>query len=314
MAKKRKRSKHSATSATSRNDSAGHEAKRAVRDAASDRTTHTAARPPGALDNILFALAIAGIALTAYLTFTKWFGDHPAFCGPDSSCELVQSSRWSKLLGVPMSFWGLLTYAVLARSIWRLRTRPSAWRFTMMVAFVGAGVSWFLTIVSLVQIEAACMYCVTSLVIINTQLVLLMLRRPAHLAEHQWSKALPTPAAVTVAVVLGLQLHFSGLFDPAAGPEDPYLKGLAIHLTERGAQFYGAYWCPNCQEQKEMFEASADRLPYVECSPDGRKGTVSRACRDANISNYPTWIIAKRRLTGAIAPKELARLSGYREP
>ena len=314
MAKKRKRSRQTVSNATPRAEVADRESKRSARDATRARNAHTATRPPGVLDNLLFALAMAGIALTAYLTYTAWFGEHPAFCGADSDCDLVQSSRWSRLFGMPMSLWGLLTYAVLARSIWRLRSRPSAWRFAIMVAFVGVGVSWFLTTVSFVQLEATCIYCLASFAIINALLVLLLLRRPAHLAEHRWSKALPTPAALTVAVVLGLQLHFSGLFDPAAGPEDPYLRGLAIHLSDRGAHFYGAYWCPHCIEQKAMFEASADRLPYVECTPDGRNGAVSLACREAEVVDYPTWIIGKRRLAGAITPKELARVSGYRRP
>lgn len=314
MPKKRKRPKQAAsTIGTPRVESSGGEPKRRATQVANARGTRTAAQPAGALDNALFVLALAGIALTAYLTLTSWLGDHPAFCGADSSCDLVRASRWSTFLGLPMSLWGLLTYAVLARSIWRLRSRPSAWRFTVLCAFVGVGVSWFLTTVSLVYIEATCLYCLASLVIINSVLVLLMLRRPAHLAEHQWSKSLPTPVAVTIAVVLGLHLHFSGLFNPAAGPEDPYLKGLAMHLSEHGAIFYGAYWCPHCQQQKAMFEASVGRLPYVECTPDGRNGAVSLACRDANISDYPTWVINKRQVGGAIVPKELARLSGYRQ-
>lgn len=314
MSRKRKRSKQSATVATPPAGAAERAPRRAVKDVAHEHAAHTAAHRPGVLDNILLALAIAGIALTAYLTFTTWFTEHPAFCGAGSSCDVVQSSRWSTLFGMPMSLWGLLTYAVLARSIWRLRHRPSAWRFTLLVAFVGAGISWFLTIVSFVQIEAACMYCLASFGIMNSLLVLLLLRRPAHLAEHQWSNALPAPVAVAVAVVLALHLHFSGLFNPAAGPEDPYLKGLAIHLSERGVLFYGTYWCPNCQQQKAMFEASVDRLPYIECTPDGRNGAVSLACRDARISSYPTWVIGERRVIGVTAPKELARLSGYREP
>lgn len=320
MAKKRKRSKQSAPSGTKQSDSGRKEAtsaakpvaKSAAKQSVTERPAHTAARPPGVLDHALFVLALAGIALTAYLTLSAWFGDHPAFCGADSSCDLVQSSRWSTLFGLPMSLWGLLTYAVLARSVWRLRRRPSTWRFAVLVAFVGAAVSWYLTIVSIVQIEATCMYCLASLAIINLSLLLLLVRRPEHLAEHQWSKALPTPLALAVAVVLGLQLHFSGLFDPAAGPEDPWLKGLASHLSERGAIFYGAYWCPHCQTQKKMFEASVDRLPYVECTPDGRNGSVSVTCRDANINDYPTWVIGTRRLNGAIEPRELARVSGYR--
>ena len=203
---------------------------------AADRSSKPTAHAPRpalrrhGLDPWLLGLAVLGIALTAYLTATAWFGDHPAFCGADSGCDLVQSSRWSTFLGLPMSLWGLLTYAVLARALWRLRTRPSAWRFAFLVALVGAAVSWFLTLVSFLAIEAACGYCLASFAIINALLVLLLVRRPAHLPEHRWSKALPAPVALAGAVVLGLHLHFSGVFDAVAGPEDSYLKSLAVHL------------------------------------------------------------------------------------
>jgi len=33
-----------------------------------------------------------------------------------------------------------------------------------------------------------------------------------------------------------------GVFDPAAGAEDPYLRGLAEHLSQEKAVFYGAFW------------------------------------------------------------------------
>ena len=35
------------------------------------------------------------------------------------------------------------------------------------------------------------------------------------------------------------------------------LAALADHLRESGAVFYGAYWCPHCQAQKQMFGAAA---------------------------------------------------------
>ena len=94
--------------------------------------------------------------------------------------------------------------------------------------------------------------------------------------EHAWRKALPIPIGAAIALVLGLNLHFSGFFDPAAGAEDPYLEALATHLQDNGARFYGAYWCPACQKQKALFTASADRLPYVECTPGGRDGPRAR--------------------------------------
>jgi uncharacterized membrane protein len=278
------------------------------------RDEATRARAPHPLDNWLIALVAAGIALTAYLTFIAWFGEHPAFCGAGSECDIVQQSRWSTFLGAPMAFWGLLTYALLARQLWRLRTRPSAWRTALLLAAVGAAVSWYLTAVSVFAIEATCGYCLASFGVMNALLVLLLLRRPAHMPEHAWAKSLPTPVGVSALIVLVMFLHFSGVFNPAAGPEQPYLKALALHLRDSGARFYGAYWCPHCQEQKEMFEASADRLPYIECTPNGRSGARSMACTANDIRDYPTWIIDGRRYTGVLPVAELARLSGFKGP
>lgn len=263
------------------------------------------------LDNWILGLAGLGVLLTGYLTLVAWFGEHPAYCGADSECDLVQSSRWSTLLGMPMSLWGLLTYAVLAGLAWRLRSRASTWRATLLVAGIGAGVSWFLTLVSVLQIEATCGYCLASFVLMNVLLVLVLLRRPSQMPGHAWRKALPLPIGAVVAVVLGLQLHFSGAFDPAAGPEDPHLKALATHLRDSGARFYGAYWCPACQEQKELFTASVDRLPYIECTPEGRGGPRAVDCLTQNIGQYPTWIIDGQRHTGVVGVERLGRLSNF---
>ncbi len=66
------------------------------------------------------------------------------------------------------------------------------------------------------------------------------------------------------------------------------LDGFAACLADRGAVFYGAFWCPHCQAQKKMFGNSAQRLPYVECStPDAQDQLQS--CIDKQITNYPTW-------------------------
>ena len=263
------------------------------------------------LDNWILGLAGLGVLLTGYLTLVAWLGEHPAYCGADSECDLVQSSRWSTLFGIPMALWGLGTYTLLAGLAWRLRSRPSAWRAALLVAGIGAGVSWFLTLVSVLQIEATCGYCLASFVLMNVLLVIVLLRRPSRMPEHAWRKALPLPAGAAVAVVLGLQLHFSGVFDPAAGPEDPHLRALATHLHDSGARFYGAYWCPACQEQKKLFTASVDRLPYIECTPEGRGGARAVDCLTQNIEQYPTWIIDGQRHTGVVGVERLGRLSNF---
>lgn len=59
-------------------------------------------------------------------------------------------------------------------------------------------------------------------------------------------------------------------------------------LGEKGAKFYGAFWCPHCRNQKSLFGKSADKLPYVECStPDGN--SQLEVCTKAGIESYPTW-------------------------
>ncbi len=58
-------------------------------------------------------------------------------------------------------------------------------------------------------------------------------------------------------------------------------------LTARGAEFYGAFWCPHCQAEKALFGSSKQYLPYVECSNADQ--SVTQICKDKKIESYPTW-------------------------
>jgi hypothetical protein len=64
-------------------------------------------------------------------------------------------------------------------------------------------------------------------------------------------------------------------------------------------------------EQKDLFEASADRIPYVECSPEGRSRPKATECVKKKIKSYPTWFIGGQRHEGILKPNRLAVLSGY---
>lgn len=92
------------------------------------------------------------------------------------------------------------------------------------------------------------------------------------------------------------------------------LDGFALCLEEKGAVFYGAFWCPHCQSQKAMFGRSEKLLPYVECStPDGQN--QAEECRAKNIEGYPTWEFNDgSRLTGEIPLETLAEKTGCELP
>ncbi len=86
---------------------------------------------------------------------------------------------------------------------------------------------------------------------------------------------------------------------------------LAQHLTEIGAKKYGAFWCPHCYEQKQLFgkEAFAE-IDYIECDPQGQN-PQREACMAAGIQSYPTWEIDGKLYPGTKTPQELAELSNF---
>jgi len=89
-------------------------------------------------------------------------------------------------------------------------------------------------------------------------------------------------------------------------------RALAEHLTEEGVLFYGASWCPHCQEQKRLFGASASRLPYIECGLAGPNGPQAPSCRLAGVQTYPTWVINGRTIVGQVLTlAQLADASGF---
>ncbi len=85
---------------------------------------------------------------------------------------------------------------------------------------------------------------------------------------------------------------FVGIYILTAGNGGPNLDAFAQCLKDKGATFYGAFWCPHCHNQKAMFGNSAKFLPYVECSkPDGTPPQL-QICTDHGVKGYPTWIFA----------------------
>ncbi len=90
-------------------------------------------------------------------------------------------------------------------------------------------------------------------------------------------------------------------------------------IKDKGAKFYGAFWCPHCQAQKARFGRSAKYLPYIECSTPDSKSQLP-ICKDSGITTYPTWDFVPitgtttERLTGEIELWKLAELTSCKLP
>ncbi|HLC73483.1 MAG TPA: hypothetical protein VJH20_02495 [Candidatus Nanoarchaeia archaeon] len=88
-------------------------------------------------------------------------------------------------------------------------------------------------------------------------------------------------------------------------PKQNYDK-LANCLAEKNVKEYGAFWCPNCAQQKKMFGNSyqilEDKQVYIECDPrcvKNKDGKLPMACNgiegqpqlclDKKVEKYPDW-------------------------
>ncbi len=81
-------------------------------------------------------------------------------------------------------------------------------------------------------------------------------------------------------------------------------------LTNNNVKYFGAFWCPNCQKQNDLFGKSKKFIDYTECStPNGQNQL--QVCKDAGITAYPTWEFADgSRLLGVLSFETLSEKTG----
>jgi len=92
---------------------------------------------------------------------------------------------------------------------------------------------------------------------------------------------------------------------------DPaYIEKLAKFLTAKGMIMYGAYWCPHCKAQKELFGDAFKYVDYVECDPQGPNANPDE-CTAQGVDGYPTWIYQGTKYSGQKALSELAQIVGF---
>jgi uncharacterized membrane protein len=124
---------------------------------------------------IVAALALAGIFISLYLTLYKLgiIGELSCSIG---SCETVNTSTWSRFLGLPVAAWGLLFYidvfaVALIGTFPRFEDEPVLSVILVAEAAIGVLFSAWLTYLELAVIHAICIWCVTSAVIVTLILV-----------------------------------------------------------------------------------------------------------------------------------------------
>lgn len=285
---------------------------------------------------IIGAIALMGACGTAYLTVVKVMGGDAA-C-PTAGCDRVLSSPYAEVFGLPLTLFGFLGYfgmAVLAllpfainpdsKKELRRKVESTTWPLLFLGATAMLVFSGYLMYLLAFEIQAACLYCITSAVFAATMFALSIFGR-------RWDDAgqlVFMGLIVAMVTLIGTLAVYAPINNPQsatanvageAGAPITTQSGdaemqLAQHLADIDAKMFGAWWCPHCHDQKQLFGRQAAKvIPYVECSADGQNPQVELCQSTEGVQGFPTWEVNGKFLVGAQSLDELADASGYTGP
>lgn len=107
---------------------------------------------------LLFILIAVEIILSAYLVYTSQF-DTGGFCLTGTGCQTVKNSPYSSLLGVPLSWMGLIAFVVLFMAYYASYTsRASSW-IPLALAVIGTAFAIYFLSLQFFVIHALCSTC-----------------------------------------------------------------------------------------------------------------------------------------------------------
>ena len=123
---------------------------------------------PSRLWLLIALLGIAGLAVTTYLTSNAL--SHSDVACSVGGCNTVLGSKWSKIFGIPVSAFGMATYATIMLGALHAYQSPiddlRGRRIVVAVAAIGVLASIVLTTIEFFVIKAACQYCITSAILV----------------------------------------------------------------------------------------------------------------------------------------------------
>ncbi|XP_027360546.1 thiol-disulfide oxidoreductase LTO1 isoform X2 [Abrus precatorius] len=293
----------------------------------------TALPPTDWTRKLIAGISGIGFLETSYLTYLK-LTDSDVFCPVGGgTCSDILNSDYALVFGVPLPLIGMAAYGFVAALSVQLASKKLAFgidKSNAQLVLLGittsmaAASAYFLYILTTKFSGSSCSYCLLSAFLSFTLFFITL--KDIGFQEAYKQGGLQLLAASLVILMLSTsysdsksslaEIELPYYATEITTPSSPFTLSLAKYLHSIGAKMYGAFWCSHCQEQKEMFgNEAAKQLDYVECFPEGyRKGTkMIKACLDAKIEGFPTWVINGQVLSGEQELSELAQVSGYNE-
>ncbi|MGK7345247.1 MAG: thioredoxin domain-containing protein [Candidatus Nitrospinota bacterium M3_3B_026] len=205
----------------------------------------------------LYAVTMFGVALTIVTELSHHYPWIMELCGGDSSgCADVASTPYSKMFGVSVAYWGLLSYIVFGLL---LAYFPAA-VLPMAAALLGAEF-YFLWVMAAV-IHVYCLFC---LIQFFTVVVLFVLTAAWSVKTEKFllpGKLWPVPI-IALVVFIGLALPVT-----LGGPSAP--SGAGELVTYEGdpdadvrVEIFSDYECPHCRKMEAEVDKIRENHPNV---------------------------------------------------
>lgn len=119
-------------------------------------------------------LALAGLGIATYLTVVHYAGE-PIVCSGVGDCELVNSSRYAEIAGVPVAALGAASYVsiLVLTAVAGLRRSATALMSAWGIALASFAFSMYLTYIEVRVLDAICVWCVASACVMTALFALL---------------------------------------------------------------------------------------------------------------------------------------------
>lgn len=129
-------------------------------------------------------LSLIGLGIAIYLAYVE-VTQVEAVCGPIGQCNLVQSSSYARIMGIPIAVLGVLFYLTVI-ALWVVQPYVSRqWANLLALGLIGLTLmgtifSIYLTLLEIFVIHAICAWCISSAVISTLLMLFVVLPVTKH--------------------------------------------------------------------------------------------------------------------------------------
>lgn len=287
---------------------------------------------------ILIAIfSTIGIVDTGSITLKNWGLFNSLSCpGVNKGCDAVLNSPWGTIIkndqfNIPLSFVGLLTYSIILIIILILslkiispkqKIHKDFWWLLYLISCGSSVFSILLISIMIIKIKSFCFFCLLSAILSFSIFILTIIGARFENRETMFYRGI----IVAFTVLIG-GLIWSNQVDPAKANEinlsnervSPPITtvssketiNFAKYLRDNNIVMYSAYWCPHCNDQKQLFGKEAvEELIIVECAKDG-KNNKYKLCQEKGIEGFPSWEINNEIYSGTVSLDELSEMTNY---